>query len=121
MPVLFISINDGGTNMNLKKLGIVAFVTFWATLNSSAYVATGNPTASGLYPREGITCAANYINGIYVPFGTVIILPDGSKLYVEDRMHPDYGHDAVDIFMNSKSKAIQWGRRSIRCQVIVPD
>lgn len=96
-------------------------LSFWFTLNSSAYVATGNPTACGLYPKEGITCAANYINGIYVPFGTQIILPDGRTLYVEDRMHPDYGHDAIDIYVEDLDQAKQWGRRDIYCEIILPE
>lgn len=100
---------------------IVLFLTFWATLNTSAYTPTGNPTASGVYPTEGITCAANYIHGIYVPFGTQIILPDGTVLYVEDRFHPDYGYDALDIFMESKERALQWGRRNLNCKIIIPD
>lgn len=105
-------------NFLLKTLYTV--LSFWFTLNSSAYVATGNPTACGLYPKEGITCAANYINGIYVPFGTQIKLPDGRTLYVEDRMHPDYGHDAIDIYVESLEKALKWGRRNIHCEIILP-
>ncbi len=96
-------------------------LTFWTTLNVSAYNPTGNPTACGLYPREGITCAANYIKGIYVPFGTQIELPDGRVLYVEDRFHPDYGYDALDIYMESRDKAIKWGRQYLECKVTIPE
>lgn len=105
-------------NKILKTLYTV--LSFWVTLNSSAYIATGNPTACGIYPQEGITCAANYIKGIYVPFGTKIKLPDGRILYVEDRMHPDFGHDAIDIFVEDLQKAKQWGRRNIYCEVTLP-
>ena len=53
-------------NKSITTKTLYFILSFWFTLNSSAYVATGNPTACGLYPKEGITCAANYINGIYV-------------------------------------------------------
>lgn len=108
-------------NIWKKIKAVILFITFWATLNTSAYVPTGNPTASGLYPKEGITCAANYIHGIYVPFGTQIELPDGKILYVEDRFHPDYGYDALDIFMESYEEAIKFGRRSLYCKITIPE
>ena len=54
------------------------------TLNVSAYTHSGNPTASGVWPKEGM-CAADQINGITVPYGSKITLPDGRILTVTDR------------------------------------
>lgn len=110
------------TRQKILHLCFSALMTFgfFISLNTSAYIPTGNPTASGMYPKAGITCAANYINGIYVPFGTKIIFPDGSIRFVEDRMHPDYGHNAVDIFVDEYDEAMSWGRRQITCEVVLP-
>ena len=79
---------------------------FWTTVSMSAYTPheTGSrTTASGARAKEGYTCAANF-----VPIGSVIIY-DGHKYYVEDRMHASRSRH-VDIFMESHKKAIQFGR-----------
>ena len=88
------------------------------TLNCSAYCHTGNPTASGVMPKEGM-CAADYINGRLVPFGTKIILPDGRTITVTDRFGAGH-NNCLDIFLNSESECWAWGRRYLKCEVIEP-
>ena len=90
---------------------------FWTTVSMSAYTPheTGSrATASGARAKEGYTCAANF-----VPIGSVIIY-DGHKYYVEDRMHASRNRH-VDIFMDSHKKALQFGRKEAKVQVITPD
>ena len=90
---------------------------FWTTVSMSSYTPheTGSrTTASGQKAKEGYTCAANF-----VPIGSVIIY-DGHKYYVQDRMHSKYNRH-VDIFMESHKKALKFGRKEAKVQVITPD
>ena len=90
---------------------------FWTTVSMSAYTPheTGSrTTASGAKAKEGYTCAANF-----VPIGTVIIY-NGHKYVVQDRMNKKYNRH-VDIFMESHKKALEFGRREAKVQVITTD
>ena len=87
---------------------------FWTTVSMSAYTPheTGSrTTASGAKAKEGYTCAANF-----VPLGSIIIY-NGHKYVVQDRMNPKYNRH-VDIFMESHKKAIQFGRKEAKVQVL---
>lgn len=104
-------------NMNSFYRAISLAAIFWTTVSMSAYTPheTGSrTTASGAKAKEGYTCAANF-----VPMGSVIIY-EGHKYVVQDRMNPKYNRH-VDIFMESHKKAIQFGRKEARVQVITPD
>lgn len=85
------------------------------TLQSTAYCHTGNPTASGVMPKVGM-CAVDRINGVTVPFGTRIVLPDGRVLTVTDRFG-DGRNNAMDIFMASEDECWKFGRQNIVCEV----
>ena len=90
---------------------------FWTTVSMSAYTPheTGSrTTASGAKAKEGYTCAANF-----VPIGSIIIY-EGHKYVVQDRMNPKYNRH-VDIFMESHKKALQFGRKEAKVQVITSD
>ena len=90
---------------------------FWTTVSMSAYTPheTGSRiTASGEKAKEGYTCAANF-----VPIGSVIIY-EGHTYYVQDRMNPKYNRH-VDLFMESHKKALQFGRKEAKVQVITRD
>ena len=93
-------------------------LTIWATLNTSAYCHTGNPTASGVMPQVGM-CAYDKINGQWIPFGTVIKTEDGRKLTVTDRFG-DGRNNALDIFMQSEDECWKFGRRNLVCEVEIP-
>ena len=100
----------------MNSLYRAAYLTaiFWTTVSMSAYTPheTGSrTTASGAKAKEGYTCAANF-----VPIGSVIIY-DGHKYVVQDRMNPKYNRH-VDLFMESHKKAIQFGRKEAKVQVI---
>lgn len=102
----------------MGKDAIIRLLAFVVTLNCSAYCHTGNPTASGVMPAVGM-CAADYINGRLVPFGTKIILPDGRKLTVTDRFGAGH-NNCVDIFLNSEEECWKWGRRWLECRIEMP-
>jgi len=89
-------------------------LTIWATLNASAYCDKGL-TASGEMVREGI-CAMDKLNGVTVPFGARVFLPDGRMLIVKDRFGGNYdGH--LDIWMPTEQECWQFGRQNLLCKV----
>ena len=88
------------------------------TLNVSAYTYSGNPTASGVMPKVGM-CAADQINGVTVPFGSKITLPDGRVLTVTDRFGGNY-NNRMDIFMNREDECRKFGRKLLRCKIELP-
>ena len=96
---------------------LILFAVFIATLECTAYCDKGI-TASGEYVRDGI-CAVDRINGVLVPFGTVIRTSDGRVLTVTDRFG-DGRNNALDIFMQSENECWQFGRRNLVCEVIIP-
>ena len=88
------------------------------TLNCSAYCDTGI-TASGEYVREGM-CAMDKVNGVTVPFGSKVHLPDGRVLTVTDRFGGNYDN-RLDIFMASEQECWQFGRQWLKCKVEVAE
>jgi 3D (Asp-Asp-Asp) domain-containing protein len=96
----------------MGKIMVFAIVV---TLNCSAYCHTGNPTASGVMPRVGM-CAVDMINGVTVPFGTKVTLPDGRLLIVTDRFGGNK-NNCLDIFMNTEGECWRFGRQYLKCRV----
>lgn len=103
---------------------VLLFMMFFRTVSLTAYTPYENggsrTTASGAEAAEGITCAADYIGGYHIPFGTRIIFPDGQTFTVQDRFGAKH-NDRVDIFMESYDRALRFGRRVFEVQVIIPD
>ena len=99
----------------MKLLYILAIIV---TLNASAYCHTGNPTASGVMPQVGM-CAMDKLNGVTVPFGTKVHLPDGRTLVVTDRFG-DGRSNCLDIFLPTEEECWQFGRRNLVCRVELP-
>ena len=91
-------------------------LTIWATLQTTAYCDRGI-TASGEYVREGI-CAMDKLNGVTVPFGSKVYLPDGRVLVVKDRFGGNFNNH-LDIWMPSESACWQFGRQWLRCRIEV--
>ena len=85
--------------------------------NISAYTAHSDEcgkgdgiTASGVQAVAGRTIA---MDGI--PFGTKVEI-DGHVYTVEDRFGGGYT-DRIDIYMDSKEEAFQWGRRLLEVKI----
>lgn len=72
------------------------------TFKITAYCWTGNPTASGVYPKSNHTIA---VDPKVIPLGTKIKI--NGKTYVAE----DTGvrNKTIDIYMSSRISAIYWG------------
>ena len=70
-------------------------------------------TASGATPREGTTCTA----GKQYPFGTRIQLDGIGTFVVQDRGGSITGN-RIDIYMDSHSRANNFGRRRVTGRVV---
>ena len=96
---------------------LILFAVFIATLECTAYCDKGI-TASGEYVRDGI-CAMDKVNGMVVPFGAKVILPNGKVLIVKDRFGANHNNH-LDIWMASENECWQFGRRNLVCRVEIP-
>ncbi len=101
----------------MKKVEPIAVDYMMASAyNSLPEQTDGSPylTAIGSLTRDGVI-ATNYY-----PIGTKIRIPDyyGEKVFrVEDRMNPRYSK-TLDIWMESKTDAKEWGRRYIKVEIV---
>ena len=82
------------------------------TYELTAYIATGNPCADGVYPQSNHTAACNdpdlWHKWIYIEgYGTY---------YVHDR--GGMSSSVIDIFVDSYDEAVQFGRRSATVSII---
>ena len=91
--------------MSLSTLPIVLLLVCTAyTASFDVCGKTDGITASGVKATAGRTVACDSL-----PFGTKVII-NGRTYVVEDRFGG--GHkNRIDIFMNSKKEALQYGRR----------
>ena len=96
--------------------GLTYLLAIVLTLNCTAYCDKGI-TASGEPVRGGI-CAVDKINGVLVPFGSKVILPNGKVLIVKDRFGANHNNH-LDIWMPSESECWQFGRKNLVCEVII--
>ena len=77
----------------------------------TAYIATGNRCASGVYPQVNHTVACNSL-----PLGTKIYIEGYGQFVVEDT--GGMGSSVIDIFVSDYYSAIQFGRRSAEVYII---
>ena len=96
----------------MRMINLLAIVV---TLNVSAYAETGNPTASGVMPAVG-HCAMDKVNGVVVPFGSRVHLPDGRVLTVTDRFGGGFDN-RLDIFLPTEAECWQFGRQWLKCKI----
>lgn len=100
---------------------LILFAVMLATLRCTAYCETGNPTASGVMPVEGVTCAVDRINGIKIPFGTKLIFKDGTVLIVQDRFG-DNRDNGCDWYIEGEKRCFEkgvWTERDVK--VVLPE
>lgn len=122
-PVVKTYANTQSTSTTLasKKQAPVATTGKIMTVTVTAYSSTpdqtsGNPfiTASGSHVHWG-TVAANFL-----PFGTKVKFPDyfGDQVFtIEDRTARKYSNRA-DIWFPSRGEALQFGKRTLRIEVL---
>lgn len=89
-----------------------------STANITAYTASiaecgkeDGITASGELATEGITVAADHL-----PLGTKVLI-DGNIYTVQDRFGGNY-RDRIDIYMESVSRAMEYGRQFKEIEII---
>ena len=95
---------------------LILFAVFIATLECTAYCDKGI-TASGEPVQDGF-CAMDKLNGVLVPFGSKVILPNGRVLIVKDRFGANHNNH-LDIWMPSEDECWQFGRQFLRCRIEV--
>ena len=98
----------------MKLLYILAVIV---TLECTAYCDRGI-TASGEPVQDGF-CAMDKMNGVLVPFGSKVILPNGRVLIVKDRFGAGHNNH-LDIWMPTESECWKFGRRNLVCRVEIP-
>lgn len=86
--------------------------TYIGTFELTAYCATGNPCADGVYPSVGYTVACNdsrlWHHWIYIEgYGTYYVHDTGGM-----------ASNVIDIFMGSYDECIQFGRQSANVYIV---
>lgn len=83
------------------------------TMRSTAYVATGNPTAIGIMPYEGIVA----VDPRVIPYYTKMYIP-GYGIAMAGDTGGDIVGNRIDVFLNNYHRAIQWGRRDVDVYIL---
>jgi len=87
-----------------------------------AYVASGpnkgkrkrvGITSSGTRARRGTIAA----DARYYPYGTVMIIPGYGKGVVEDTGSAIKGPHRLDVFFNTRKRALKWGRQQLKVKI----
>lgn len=78
----------------------------------TAYIATGNPCADGIYPRAGVTVASNDPQ----LWHKCIYIEGYGMFYVHDR--GGMANNVIDIYVDSYEEAIQLGRRTAEVYIV---
>ena len=97
---------------------VIHMLAIVVTLNCTAYCDHGI-TASGEPVRDGI-CAVDKINGVLVPFGAKVVLPDEKVLIVKDRLGGGSLNNHLDIWIENEYKCWEFGRQNLVCEVEIP-
>jgi len=105
------SISATGESLELAKMDIRLTIN----VESSAYTYTGNKTATGVEPREGLIAVDPKVIAL------------GSKVYVEGYGYAIAGDtggairgNRIDVFFPTLRQCIDWGRKSVHIYVLNP-
>ena len=86
---------------------------------STAYCETGDPTASGKWPREGVTVA---VDPDVIPLGSAVMIWDAAGEWMGIYEAQDTGRRIkgriIDLYVQGYDQCIVWGRRTIYVRVI---
>lgn len=74
-------------------------------------------TATGTIPKEGRTVA---IDPKIIPYGTELIINGKDGYIAEDAGGAIKGH-RIDVFMTNRKDALQFGRQTVRVQIVGGD
>lgn len=87
--------------------------------DSTAYTWTGDPTASGKWPREGVTIA---VDPDVIPLGSAVMIwgEDGEWMGIYEAQ--DTGRlirgRIIDLYIQDYAECIEYGRQTIYVRVI---
>lgn len=74
-------------------------------------------TATGTIPQEGRTVA---VDPNVIPYGTELSI-NGKDGYIAEDTGGAIKSHRIDIFMNSRNEALQFGRQTVRVQIVGGD
>ena len=106
------AVNDAPTEEKAVNEPKIEGMTFYATMELTAYIETGNCCADGVYPEVGYTAACNdpalwhrwvYIEGV------------GAR-YIHDT--GGMASDVIDVYVGDYNSAIQFGRQTANVYVM---
>ncbi|MGI5824772.1 MAG: 3D domain-containing protein [Bacillota bacterium] len=83
------------------------------TVSATAYTHTGNRTATGTVARVGVIA----VDPRVIPLGTKVYVEGYGFATAEDTGGAIKGN-RIDIFLNSNSECINWGRRSVKVYIL---
>lgn len=95
--------------IDVSKLNIQKVMT----MESTAYTYTGNRTATGVEPREGLIA----VDPRVIPLGTQVYIEGYGYAIAADTGGAIKG-DIIDVFFPSLQRCLNWGRRSVQVYVI---
>jgi len=92
---------------------LVAVVTAYCGCKICCGPAAPAPTASGVWPKEGITVAAPRS----IPFGTVVEIEGVGRRIVQDRTAKRFD-GRWDIYFDSHQEAKRFGKKKLKIWII---
>lgn len=102
---------DCEKDRNLTASDNTPKMTFLGNYELTAYIATGNRCASGVYPMVNHTVACNSI-----PLGTRIYIEGYGEYTVEDT--GGMAGNVIDVFVSDYGTAISFGRRTANVYIL---
>lgn len=104
------TLSRGGEELNAKKV---------ITCQATAYTPTGARTATGTVPRQasGNNYGTIAVDPRVIPLGTKVYV-DGYGFAIAEDTGGAVKGNIIDLFMNSTSAAIQWGRRNVKVYIL---
>lgn len=100
-----------GEPLDPTEFAVVATLSVEAT----AYTYTGNPTATGAYPREGLIA----VDPEVIPLGTYLYVEGYGYAIAADTGGAIIGNK-IDVFFPSLRECIEWGRRPTQVLLLAP-
>lgn len=82
-------------------------------MSATAYTHTGHRTATGVYPIRGVVA----VDPRVIPLGTRLYINGYGFARAADTGGAIKG-GRIDLFFNSRSEAIRWGRRKVKVSII---
>ena len=89
-----------------RTINVVA--TAYTSYNSNSLTSTGQKPSWG-------TIA---VDPKVIPYGTKVYIPEFGKTFIANDTGGAIKGNKIDIFMNSKKECYNWGRRSIKIQIL---